>query len=105
MNADTLSGRAQTGTGEYPHPLVFQADSSLRHPQQEGPQPLLLLLLPRFAMTETKRDQDASKGAKEEDRPGPERSDHPGLDKNGLPDDKTAIEQDAEGARIDQSQG
>jgi hypothetical protein len=56
-------------------------------------------------MSETTRDQDASKGAKEEDRPGPKRSDHPGLDENGLPNDKTAIAQDAEGAKIDQSQG
>ena len=50
-------------------------------------------------------DNDIHKGAKEEDRPGPERSSHPGLDKNGLPNDPTAIAQDALGANEDKSQG
>ena len=50
-------------------------------------------------------DNDIHKGAKEEERPGPERSSHPGLDNNGLPDDPVAIAQDALGARADQSQG
>jgi hypothetical protein len=65
----------------------------------------LYLLDRRVTMSETTRDQDASKGAKEEDRPGPKRSDHPGLDEDGLPNDKTAIAQDAEGAKVDESQG
>jgi hypothetical protein len=43
--------------------------------------------------------------AKEEERPGPERSSHPGLDNNGLPNDPVAIAQDALGAKADQSQG
>lgn len=50
-------------------------------------------------------DNDAHKGAKEEDRPGPERSSHPGLDSNGLPNDPTAIAQDKVGANEDKSQG
>jgi len=50
-------------------------------------------------------DQDIHKGAMEDDRPGPTRPDAPGLDKNGMPNDATKIAQDAEGARVDQSQG
>jgi hypothetical protein len=55
----------------------------------------------------TKRvtDNDIHKGAKEDDRPGPKRSSHPGLDKNGLPNDSIAIAQDALGAQEDKSQG
>jgi hypothetical protein len=41
----------------------------------------------------------------EEDRPGPERSDAPGLDQDGLPNDAAAIAQDAIGAREDRTQG
>ena len=43
-------------------------------------------------------DIDIHKGAKEEDRPGPERSSHPGLDTDGLPNVPIAIAQDALGA-------
>jgi hypothetical protein len=50
-------------------------------------------------------DNDIHKGAKEEDRPGPRRSSHPGLDENGLPNDPIAIAQDALGAKADKSQG
>jgi hypothetical protein len=50
-------------------------------------------------------DNDVHKGAKEEERPGPERSSHPGLDKNGLPNDLVLIAQDVLGAVVDQSQG
>lgn len=50
-------------------------------------------------------DHDVHKGAKEDDRPGPERSSHPGLDDNGLPNDAVAIAQDALGAKDDESQG
>ena len=50
-------------------------------------------------------DNDIHKGAKEENRPGPERSSHPGLDKNGLPNDPVAIAQDAIGATQDKTQG
>ena len=50
-------------------------------------------------------DNDIHKGAKEEDRPGPERSSHPGLDQNGLPNDPIAIAQDVQGANADNSQG
>jgi hypothetical protein len=50
-------------------------------------------------------DNDIHKGAKEEDRPGPARSNHPGLDKNGLPNDAIAIAADVLGANEDQSQG
>ena len=49
-------------------------------------------------------DNDIHKGAKEEDRPGPERSSHPGLDNNGLPNDPIAIASDAIGANEDKSQ-
>jgi hypothetical protein len=51
------------------------------------------------------RDQDVQKGAMEEDRPGPARPSAPALDANGLPNDATAIAQDALGAAVDQSQG
>lgn len=51
------------------------------------------------------RDQDISKGAKEDDRPGPPLADAPGLDKNGMPNDPKKIAEDAAGARADQSQG
>ena len=51
------------------------------------------------------RDQDSRKGAKEDDRPGPPGSDAPGLDANGMPNDSIKIAQDAEGARVDNSQG
>ena len=51
------------------------------------------------------RDQDSAKGAVEEERPGPQRSDAPGLDKNGMPNDTVAIAQDALGARDDKSSG
>ena len=54
---------------------------------------------------EPARDQDIHKGAVEEERPGLERPDTPGLDKNGLPNDPTAIAQDVVGAAADKSQG
>ena len=51
-------------------------------------------------------DQDARKGAMEEERPhAAEESGAPGLDGNGLPNDTTAIAQDAVGAREDGTQG
>lgn len=50
-------------------------------------------------------DQDSQKGATEENRPGPVRSRHPGLDEDGLPDDPIAIAQDREGAKTDASTG
>jgi hypothetical protein len=50
-------------------------------------------------------NRDLHKGATEEDRPGPERSSHPGLDQDGMPNDAIAIAQDRLGARDDQSQG
>ena len=50
-------------------------------------------------------DNDIHKGAKEDDRPGPERSSHPGLDTNGLPNDPIAIASDVLGAHADNSQG
>ena len=55
--------------------------------------------------TEPHRDQDMHKGAMEEDRPGLEQSSAPALDADGLPNDATAIAQDALGAAVDQSQG
>jgi hypothetical protein len=56
-------------------------------------------------LTRPTADNDVHKGATEDERPGPERSSHPGLDMNGLPNDPIAIAQDALGARADQSQG
>ena len=50
-------------------------------------------------------DNDIHKGAKEDDRAGPERSSHPGLDANGLPNDPIAIAADMLGANVDKSQG
>ena len=55
--------------------------------------------------TDAHADQDIHKGATEDERPGPKRSSHPGLDKNGLPNDPTAIAQDRLGANEDKSQG
>jgi hypothetical protein len=55
--------------------------------------------------TKPAEDNDAHKGAVEEDRPGPERPSHPGLDENGMPNDPTAIAQDEVGANEDKSQG
>jgi hypothetical protein len=52
----------------------------------------------------TTRDQDIHKGAMEDERPA-ETTNAPGLDDDGLPDDETAIAQDALGARADGSQG
>jgi hypothetical protein len=51
------------------------------------------------------RDHDVHKGAVEDNRPAPEPSGHPGLDQEGLPNDITAIAQDALGANADKSQG
>ena len=62
----------------------------------------------RVAMDNSTRpvaDNDIHKGAKEEERPGPERSSHPGLDKNGLPNNPIAIAADMLGANEDHSQG
>jgi hypothetical protein len=52
----------------------------------------------------TSRDQDTHKGAIEDGRPN-EGTNAPALDENGLPNDDTAIAQDALGANEDQSQG
>jgi hypothetical protein len=49
-------------------------------------------------------DADMHKGATEDDRPCA-RSNAPGLDDDGLPNDAIAIAQDAIGAREDGSQG
>jgi len=51
------------------------------------------------------RDHDIHKGAMEEERPGPDGAGAPGLDENGLPNDATAIAEDALGANVDNSQG
>jgi len=50
------------------------------------------------------RDQDIHKGAMEDERPSPT-TNAPGLDDDGLPNDETAIAEDAIGAREDGSQG
>ena len=52
----------------------------------------------------TSRDQDLRKGVVEDGRPSGT-TNAPGLDGNGLPDDETAIAEDALGAREDRSQG
>jgi hypothetical protein len=54
--------------------------------------------------TVTSRDQDIHKGALEDGRPSAT-TNAPGLDDEGLPNDETAIAQDALGARADGSQG
>ena len=51
------------------------------------------------------KDNDIHKGATEDDSPGSERSSHPGLDSNGLPNDPVAIAQDQVGANVDETQG
>jgi hypothetical protein len=52
----------------------------------------------------TSRDHDVRKGAMEDGRRS-ETTNAPGLDDDGLPNDETAIAQDALGAREDGSQG
>jgi hypothetical protein len=52
----------------------------------------------------TSRDHDIHKGAIEDGRPSAT-TNAPGLDDNGLPNDETAIAQDALGAREDGTQG
>jgi hypothetical protein len=52
----------------------------------------------------TSRDHDLHKGAIEDGRPSAT-TNAPGLDDEGLPNDETAIAQDALGAREDGSQG
>ena len=60
-------------------------------------------------MAVTKRpaspDHDIRKGVIEEERCDPDAACAPGLDEHGLPNDPTAIAQDAIGARTDGSQG
>ena len=53
---------------------------------------------------ETSRDHDIRKGATEDGRPVAT-TNAPGLDDDGLPNDETAIAEDALGAREDGSQG
>jgi hypothetical protein len=55
-------------------------------------------------MTTPSRDQDVHKGAMEDERPSTG-TNAPGLDDEGLPNDDTAIAEDALGAREDGSQG
>lgn len=50
------------------------------------------------------RDPDGRKGAMEDERPSAT-TNAPGLDGDGLPNDETAIAEDALGAREDGSQG
>ena len=50
------------------------------------------------------RDADVHKGAMEDERPSVT-TNAPGLDDDGLPNDETAIAEDAIGAREDGSQG
>jgi hypothetical protein len=52
----------------------------------------------------TSRDHDGSKGAIEDERPN-DGDNAPGLDHNGMPNDETAITEDALGARLDGTQG
>lgn len=52
----------------------------------------------------TSRDHDVHKGAIEDGRPS-DTTNAPGLDNDGLPNDETAIAEDALGAREDGSQG
>jgi hypothetical protein len=54
--------------------------------------------------TVASRDHDGSKGAIEDERPS-EGTNAPGLDHNGMPNDETAITEDALGARLDGTQG
>ena len=52
----------------------------------------------------TSRDHDLHKGAVEDECPN-DATNAPGLDTDGLPNDETAIAEDALGARADGSQG
>ena len=61
--------------------------------------------MPMENMNSSTADHDIRKGATEEERPEPDCPGAPGLDGNGLPNDETAIAQDAVGARQDNTQG
>jgi len=56
------------------------------------------------AATPPSRDADIHKGAMEDERPS-STTNAPGLDADGLPNDETAIAEDAVGARADGTQG
>ena len=55
-------------------------------------------------ITPVSRDADIHKGAMEDERPSAT-TNAPGLDADGLPNDETAIAEDAVGARADGTQG
>lgn len=70
----------------------------------EEDRPRVGVLIPVAANEKPRDDQDVHKGATEDERPSTT-TNAPGLDDNGLPNDETAIAQDALGAREDGSQG
>jgi hypothetical protein len=59
---------------------------------------------PMRRTTSGSRDPDVHKGAMEDERPSAT-TNAPGLDDDGMPNDETAIAEDALGARADGSQG
>lgn len=72
-------------------------------PFEEGRQGVGVLI-PHAAQEKPRDDQDVHKGATEDERPSAT-TNAPGLDDDGLPNDETAIAQDALGAREDGTQG
>lgn len=67
----------------------------------------MLMTSPTFVLAPGRgitRCQDFHKGAVEDDRPS-ERTNALALDDDGMPNDETAIAQDALGAAVDRSQG
>jgi hypothetical protein len=84
-------------------------DHIIVRPIEEGRQRLGVLIPDaanetRPANKKRSDDQDVHKGAMEDERPSAT-TNAPGLDDDGLPNDETAIAQDALGAREDGSQG
>jgi len=78
-------------------------DCFIVRPFEEGKQ-CVGVLVPDAANEKRPDDQDVRKGATEDERPSAT-TNAPGLDDDGLPNDETAIAQDALGAREDGSQG
>ena len=70
----------------------------------EEDRPRVGVLIPYTANEKPRDDQDVHKGATEDEHPSAT-TNAPGLDDDGLPNDETAIAQDALGAREDGTQG
>jgi hypothetical protein len=89
--------------------LYYRLNVLLLHIGAENPRRVarrrrLRALGPENGLAQVPRDQDIHKGVLEDGGPSGT-TNAPGLDGNGLPNDETAIAEDALGAREDNSQG